>query len=126
MQKEIIYGLILVLIQSGLLASLAVAARSRLDAYLGVQRAGAAIDIARSAVAAAEQVATRAGWVGPAKYAAALRYARDFATAHGVTLTDDQWRVAIEAAVRDMQAASAILVGVEADAGRPDAADGGA
>ncbi|MDI3341842.1 MAG: phage holin, LLH family [Sphaerobacter sp.] len=64
-------------------------------------------DIARTAVWAVEQVAPRLRIQGEAKLQRALEDARRLAAAHGLRLTDQQWRSLIESAVKDLKQAVA-------------------
>ncbi len=78
-----------------------------LTARLGREKLWAAVEVARLAVEFVEQVSERLGYQGSAKLRDALEQAKSLARAHGVALTDEQWKVLLEQAVRHMNQVAA-------------------
>lgn len=94
MQDMLTSGLIDLLLAMTTIAGGALIAAIR--RHFSLRAIAAAEAVARIAVRAAEQMAEAAGWDSAAKLTMALAGARDLAAAHGVTLSDAQWRQLIE------------------------------
>lgn len=101
-QTKLLITIVALLVNSGLLGALALAARSWLLGHLGAQRYASAASIAHEAVQAIEQIAKTDGWTNADKLNSALAQARALGEAHGIHLDDTEWSTLLESAVKAM------------------------
>ncbi|NPV30493.1 MAG: hypothetical protein HPY58_12765 [Firmicutes bacterium] len=96
--QEILIGCIQIVILVG-----ATYVAKWVKAHVSKKQMDLAVDIARVAVAAVEQLAASRQIDIRKKFDEALKMARDQAAKYGLAFTDEQWRAIIEAAVKAMK-----------------------
>lgn len=107
MPKEIqeLLAQVLTLVVIALLSLAADALRKWLRQRFSHEQLATAMDVARIAAGAVEQMYRRATGVDPkAKFDQAMQHVRALGEQKGLKLTDDQWRALLEAAVREINA----------------------
>lgn len=108
-QTNLVVMLLVVLLNSGILTTLLIAAKRGIEQRLGPERARVAADLAAQCVQAVEQLDRRYEWSSAEKLDEALKRARDLGESHGVQLSESQWRSLIEAAVGSLTQMQAAL-----------------
>jgi len=108
-QTNLLVLILTIVLNSGILTTLLIAARRAIEQRLGPERARVAAELAGQAVQAVEQLDRRYQWTSAEKLDQALTRARDLGETHGVTLSDQQWSSLIEAAVGSMTQLQAAL-----------------
>jgi hypothetical protein len=108
-QTNLLVLILTLLLNSGILTTLVIAARRAIEQRLGPERARVAADLAAQCVQAVEQLDRRYTWSSAEKLDEALRRARDLGESHGVQLSESQWRSLIEAAVGSLTQLQAAL-----------------
>lgn len=98
-QTNLLVLILTIILNSGILTTLPLAARRAIEERLGPERARVAAELAGQAVQAVEQLDRRYQWSSGEKLDQALWRVRDLGETHGVQLSDSQWRSLIEAAV---------------------------
>lgn len=108
-QTNLLVLILTIVLNSGILTTLLIAAKRAIAERLGPERARVAADIAGQAVQAVEQLDRRYQWTSAEKLDQALTRARDLGESHGVKLSDQQWSSLIEAAVGSLTQLQAAL-----------------
>ena len=98
-QTNLLVLILTIVLNSGILTTLLIAAKRAIEQRLGPERARVAAELAGQAVQAVEQLDRRYHWSSGEKLDQALWRVRDLGETHGVQLSDSQWRSLIEAAV---------------------------
>lgn len=108
-QTNLLVLILTILLNSGILTTLVIAAKRAIEQRLGPERARVAAELAGQAVQAVEQLDRRYQWSSTAKRDQALAIVRDLGASHGVTLSESQWTALIEAAVGSLTQLQAAL-----------------
>lgn len=90
---------VLISLVTSALGWLAYKLKTWLQARMGREKLQTAITMAEVISSGVEQIASKFGWDSNAKLDQAVSRLREWAKSHGITYTDDQWKMIVERTV---------------------------